>query len=494
MSGVAVTKEHAQAQLLRAQTDPCWWIKSALGNEIHHIQCEVVESVRDHRETVVGSCHGMGKSWIAARAAIWFLFTHKPAVVITTAPGDRQVRRIIWKEIAQAHRDARVPLGGRLLTQELSLDADHFAIGFTAPDYDPDRFKGFHEENILVIADEAAGVSDAIYTAIDGTMTGRNPRLLLIGNPTADEGRFAGSIEEGGYGVNVIQVSAFDTPNLALPGITLEDIKSGAWEEKHEEYLKDQPREYHGLVDAAWVRGAYERWGEESPKWSALVLGQIPTQSDVVIYERKYLEQAKALIPNPEDVARGSIDVGIDPAGPGKDETAICGQSNGSIVIQEATAQAKPEGWVLHHLNPYKSRIRIVRVDAAGEGRSTARILENNDYPVYEVAFGEKAQGANDTERQKAQAEFQNLKAQIHWQLRDRLKAGTVRGLTDETTLRQLRSLRWGINKGSGRIEIESKETREKRGLVSPDRGEATMLAFARIERGGVPDLEPSYW
>ena len=51
-------------------------------------------------------------------------------------------------------------------------------------------------------------------------------------------------------------------------------------------------------------------------------------------------------------------------------------------------------------------------------------------------------------------------------------------GLDDEVSIAQLASLRYEINP-RGQVQIESKEEARKRGVRSPDRAEALMLAFA---------------
>jgi hypothetical protein len=53
-----------------------------------------------------------------------------------------------------------------------------------------------------------------------------------------------------------------------------------------------------------------------------------------------------------------------------------------------------------------------------------------------------------------------------------------VSGLTDELALMQLAAIPYQINP-RGLIEIESKDDLLKRGIKSPDRAEAIMLAFA---------------
>jgi hypothetical protein len=71
------------------------------------------------------------------------------------------------------------------------------------------------------------------------------------------------------------------------------------------------------------------------------------------------------------------------------------------------------------------------------------------------------------------------VKAEFYWGLRMRFEHGTVGGLEDERAIGQLAGIRYKHN-ARGQIEIESKAEARKRGVKSPDRAEAVMLAFAR--------------
>lgn len=73
---------------------------------------------------------------------------------------------------------------------------------------------------------------------------------------------------------------------------------------------------------------------------------------------------------------------------------------------------------------------------------------------------------------------YANKKAEFYWGLRMRFQAGDVAGLTDERTISQLASILYEHD-APGRVAIESKEDARKRGVKSPDRAEAVMLAFA---------------
>jgi hypothetical protein len=73
---------------------------------------------------------------------------------------------------------------------------------------------------------------------------------------------------------------------------------------------------------------------------------------------------------------------------------------------------------------------------------------------------------------------FANAKAEHYWGLRERLQAGELAGLTDDQTIAQLGAIRWHTT-SQGKIAIENKEELLRRGVKSPDRAEALMLAFA---------------
>ncbi len=296
----------------RSQADPVWWCREILGDEPWAQQEEIMCAVRDYPEVSVKSCHSSGKSWDAARLALWFLNCHQPSLVVTTAPTNRQVKNILWREIRKAHADATFPLGGTLLTQQLELAEDWYAIGFTAPEYDPDRFQGMHAPHTLVIADESSGISKEVQEGIDGVLSGGHSRRLDIGNPTDPTSYFAGNFRSAG--VHKITISAFDTPNFIEFGITEEDIADGTWETKLTGPL---PHPY--LISPEWVASRYHRWHPTSPQYTARVLAQFPEESDRTLIPLRQIEAAVARTLEPV----GDIELGVDPARYGSNESVI---------------------------------------------------------------------------------------------------------------------------------------------------------------------------
>lgn len=444
----------------RGQADPVFWLRQVLGAEPWSMQCKILDAISVRDRVAVASCHGAGKSWLAARIALWFLNNHCPSIVITTAPTNRQVKGILWKEIGRAHRDSLYPLGGKCLTNKLTIDVDWYAWGFTAPDYDPDRFQGFHEENILIIVDEASGVSAAIYDGIDGILSSANAKLLQIGNPTDPQGYFADSFTRSK--TERFHISVFDTPNLTHFGITLEDIESGAWEAKI-----TGPLPAPWLVTPEWVRDKYERWGTSSPWWASRVLGKFPEEAEDTLIPMSWIEAAQTRTLE----ASGRSTLGVDVARKGGDEST-CYHAHGPVCRKVFAKQGlmtnETAGRVRLALHEKKARPAFI--DIVGLGAGVYDILNEYNEPVEEVNFGASAY---DTDR------FSSLKAELYWRAREMFEAGDIDiDPEDDELAIQANSVRWRVD-SKGRIAIESKEEMERRGVKSPDRFEALVYAYA---------------
>src|SRR5581483_4456911 len=142
------------------QENPVYFVEGIFGDTLWQKQQDIINSIRDFKYTTVRSCHGAGKSFIAARIVLWFLYSFANSKVITTAPTFRQVEDILWREIASAMSKKRFSLEGQLNQTSLDLGNDWFALGLSTNE--PSRFQGFHATHILLIVDEASGVPQNI--------------------------------------------------------------------------------------------------------------------------------------------------------------------------------------------------------------------------------------------------------------------------------------------------------------------------------------------
>src|SRR5262249_41030959 len=77
-------------------------------------------------------------------------------------------------------------------------DVGHGSFGLALTADRADAFQGFHCPNLLVILDEASGVSPVIWEAADGVAVSENNKILAIGNPLSVSGRFYETFRKAG--------------------------------------------------------------------------------------------------------------------------------------------------------------------------------------------------------------------------------------------------------------------------------------------------------
>jgi len=229
---IAVENKEVLDFCKRGQRDYSWFMTHALDVEPKHLwykMREVNDSVRDNERTAVGAGHGVSKTYGAGRIALTFLYCYYPSTVVTIAPSGHQVKNLLWREIRTAHANARVPLGGKLTTIMLDMQQETGVIWYatgisTTPDtitQEATRVQGIHNEHVLIILDEAAGIMPEIWRAIEH-IGAPFKRVLAIGNPTSKFGDFSSAIKDPTW--NRVNISVKDTPNFKedqqiIPGV-----------------------------------------------------------------------------------------------------------------------------------------------------------------------------------------------------------------------------------------------------------------------------------
>ena len=212
-----------------------------LGVKLWAKQQEVLGSLVEHRRVAVKSGNGLGKEFCAAVALLWFLYAHRDAAIaLSTAPTFRQVRHILWRQVHRLYRPNAQLLGGKMLDTRWEIADDRYAMGLSAES--ADQFQGFRSPNMLIVVDEAEGVSDEIYEAIESVMTSADPLLLLIGNPTTVSGAFRRAFYEERHLYHTITISALDSPNMQQGKTVIPGLTSARWvEERRETWREDNP-------------------------------------------------------------------------------------------------------------------------------------------------------------------------------------------------------------------------------------------------------------
>jgi hypothetical protein len=173
--------------------------------------------------------------------------------------------------------------------------------------------------------------------------------------------------------------------------------------------------------------------------------------------------------------------LGVDVARFGDDRTVLCCRQGREVHWFEVFRKldvAQVAGQVRAAMrNQYFDAIFI---DVVGIGAGVYDILNSSGAAnVYAVNVGSKAHEAG---------KYYNHRAEIWARMRDWLKDGPVMLPNDASVLTDLCSLQYSFN-ANGLLVLEKKEDAKKRGVQSPDLGDALALTFSQfVESSRVAD------
>lgn len=451
----------AREVLLRGRRDPAWFINNILGSPLWDIQQDIVADVFSNSRVAVKAGHSVGKTYCAARATLaWFYLFPGESKVITTAPTWSQVSKLLWAEIGSVFSKLPKEMGGELLGTMIRGERDHFAIGLSTDQ--AERFQGHHSANLLVILDEAPGVRADIWEAAESLRAGGNATLLALGNPTSPSGPFYDCFTSNRALWSCRTISAFDSPNLK--GLTPEQLM-----DMPEDQLDNNI--YPTLTTRRWVKERAQDWGIGSALWQSRVLGEFPQEGDDALIPLRLVDAASKRRATMED--DDLWQAGIDVAGPGADETVVVIRHGNRVVEMKSWSKADPRGEVMAALSVYREKSLTVCIDSVGIGYYMGQHIRDEGYLVLDVNVGRPA-----VDKRR----FANWKAELFWGLRDVFVSNEIEIPVDEKLIAQLSSIRYEYS-SRGLVQIESKDSMARRGLRSPDRAEALMLAFASSNR-----------
>ena len=426
---------------------PVDFAREVLKVQLWSKQEEVLSSLLEHRRVAVKSGNGLGKGFSAAVALLWFLHAHQDAaIVLSTAPTFRQVRHVLWRQVHSLYRPAAKALGGKMLDTRWEISDDRYAMGLSADN--ADQFQGFHSPNMFIVVDEAEGVDDDIYEAIEAVMTSAGPLLLLIGNPTTVSGAFRRAFYEERQLYHTITISALDSPNIRSGKLLVP-----------------------GLTTARWVEERKATWGEETPVYRARVLGEFPEQAIDTLIKLSDIEAA-ACRSGPglvEATGPSEAIMAVDVARFGSDRSVILtrrGDNVEAVQTFRGLDTMQLAGWVaaaIRAINP-----SMVVIDEIGVGAGVVDRLKEQGFQV---------RGVNVARKARQDQVFANLRAEGYWQLRERFASGAIAVPNDNQLIGELAALRYSYD-SQGRVLMESKDSIRQRGLPSPDKADALMLAF----------------
>lgn len=446
----------------RYRNNPVLFVKEVLEAEPEPEQVEMLESINHNRMTAVKAGHGVGKTTSLAWAILWFMFTRPYPKIPCTAPTMHQLRDILWAEISKwLSKSDLLKQFFEWTVERLALKTQEekwFAVARTATK--PDAMQGFHSESLLFVLDEASGINDVIFEPILGALTGKETKLVMVGNPTRTEGFFHDAFTRNRAKFNCITLNA-----------------------------ENSKRVTHDFIQAI-----IDLYGKDSDPYRVRVLGEFPKSQADTFISLEYIEPAvEAYYDKVAEVESNHLEpydihLGVDVARFGDDESVIwltyeykdfylskierIIHRNTTVELTGAVKQ------IIRELNNKYPLLYInVNVDETGVGAGVVDELDGNHndlkYKVIPQTFGGTGGKLNEEPML-----YTNNTGLMWGNVKRLLMAHKLYFEDDAETISQLSNRKYTVDE-DGKIKLERKQDMKKRNVSSPDRGDALGLSLA---------------
>jgi hypothetical protein len=474
-----------RALLEACRDDPARFQEVVLGRRLWTKQTEVCKAIAQSPVTVVPAGRAVGKSFLLAGTVLWWLYTRPNSLVITTGPDHRQVVLVLWKEIRRALRAVPAPAHSASDGPRLKLGIDHLTRGYSSPQRLTVRqgtdwgalgfsaqfeegFSGQHAGELLVVVDEASGITAPIWSAIHGLAASR---LVVAGNPIRYDCHFRELHDhavKGSSTIATVGISSLESPDAR------------------------QDFSPHGMASRSFLNQMREIHGEESPWWRSNILGVFPGQETVRFIPAAWLDACtrESVLSDGlwTDYPAGSTFMGIDVGGGvGGDRSVIVVRNQKQLLAVFASewhgvlddARQRLEPIVVQLARQWKVTSDHIVYDKAGIGRSFGSYLANHGLTGAVGYFGAGRGGKHYLNRRTANAFMIRRRLDPH---REGYVPFYCGGIAEWPALREelaeLRSPTMQLEEGQVKQVLEDKDALAARLQRSPDVLDALLMTF----------------
>lgn len=437
---------------------PVLFAYEVFGVELWDKQQEIANALTSHNRVTVRSGHKVGKSLLLAILALWWVLTREDSIVVLTSAGTRQVKTVLWREYRRlVNKKAKRTIPGNVHKDPghgHEFDDGRLVVGFTTKE--PEKAAGYSSPNLLYLIDEASGVPDEIFDAIEGNRAAENAAIVLFSNPTRNEGYFYRSFHVGKW--YRVHISSEETPNV-----------------------KAKANLFPGLAGISWVLERQEEWGVDSPLYQVRVLGCFPGQGSnsaisitaIIQAINRYKEHRFENID-----ANERLELGVDVARDGDDESVIYARRGRWLfpaVSYRGLDGDQLAARVLTTIDLHKvdgEQKPRVKIDFIGVGASPFDALkrtqqyQNGEFELIAVIVSESSNFPN---------KYENLRSEIVFGIAIWLKFAMI---PEDLKLQQELQNQFYTIVGIGLLMIEPKKLIKKRIGRSPDRCDALALCI----------------
>jgi hypothetical protein len=405
--------------------DPVGFAKGVLGVNPYGWQERVLFDLNLPGAVALRAANGSGKtSVVGASAALWNAAAFPGSLTIATASVFRQVSEQLFPTL---HKHAGKFPGGVFNATDVTLANGSKIFGFATDE--SEKFEGWHNPHLLIIADESKGIPDKIFEAIERCAP---TRFLCMSSPGGCFGFFHAAFNSRRKYFRQHVATAYDCPHIT--------------------------RE--------WIDGQIAKYGREHPLIQSMIFGEFMTgDADGCVIPLAFVER---LLANPPAFTDDSTVAAFVDFSAGGDETVLAVRRGNRVEI--VTAFREPDtmktlGRLIQLFREQNLKPENISGDAGGLGLPMIDRLAENDWQIQRVNNGSAAS--------KPDA-YANLAAQTWFEARVKIEKGEIILPNDPELVAQLTSRR-GWPDSKGRLQLESKQEMRARGLSSPDRADAVL-------------------
>lgn len=425
----------AQA-ILAFRDDPVGYVQCVFNAEPDKWQREALQIMASQQRLAVASGHGVGKTALTSWLIHWFISTRPDPQIVVTANTKNQLDSKTWRELAKWNQRA---INGGWFTHSATRFAlkeapdTWFASAIPWTENNSEAFAGTHEDNVLNVFDEASSIPDVIWDVVEGSMTTSGSKWAAFGNPTRNTGRFRECWGRFRHRWATMQVDS-----------------------------RDAKQADRAQIDA-WIAD----YGIDSDFVKVRVLGEFPSQSanqfistaDVdacVQYEAQGYEDMPKILA--ADIARFGDDQSVIAKRQGRKVDPLQSWRGLDLMASADRIAKEIDSW----------RPDATVIDETGIGAGVVDRLTQLGYQVF---------GFNGGERPNDPDTYRNKRVEVWGLMRDALR--NKLDLPNDYDLKQdLIGPEYSFT-ASQQLMLERKEDMKRRGLSSPDKGDALAMTWA---------------
>ena len=415
---------------------------------LEHWQFTEAKEIQEHSEELlqriaIKSGHGIGKSTLVSLIAIWFLICKKNARGYLLASKFAQLKLRLIPEVKMRMEQCELRDLMEANSERMYLkgykDSAFFEFLSSSPKAET-SVAGLHAENILVLVDEASGVSDEIFEVLDTGIANQRGILFLIGNPIGNR-KFFWKI--------------FKTPI------------GKDWRKK-----TIDSREAN-RTDPIHINRILETYGEDSDVARVRVYGEFPTSESSLSYiTQNDIDKSQTAERSRIDYSEFPIFIGVDPARFGPNASGIVvrqGPCIREVTTRQGLDTVDLAGTVNKLANFYKPT--MIFVDTIGIGGGVYDNLKRLKHPVTSVTVSESSMDSE---------QFANLKMELWhntkmWLRQSAYLDSKLPGMEDLVNDLLMPGYRFNTN---GSMILESKESLDEKYGKSTDLADALVLTM----------------